>query len=117
MMTRRPLSGLLFLALAGVLAWGGTVAPGQTLLRWIAVAAMAGWGAFSLFRKREGIEHVYTQMLAMGLAIGAVGWLIPGRDSRGLLIVGGVLVVLSAGLLAWASYQRRPERDATDQPR
>jgi hypothetical protein len=117
-MRRRGLSGVLFLALAGVLAWGGTVGPGKTVVRWIVVAAMTAWGIFSLFQERDRIEQVYTQILAMGLAITAVGWLIPGSDSRGLLVIGGLVVLISLGLLIWSWYQRRHAAlDDTHRPR
>lgn len=117
-MRHRRLSGVLFLALAGVLAWGGTVGPGRTVVRWIVVAAMAAWGFFSLFQERDRIEHVYAQILAMGLAIAAVGWLIPASESRGLLVVGGLVVLMALGLLLWSWYQRRQAgRDDTARPR
>ena len=108
-MTRRPLVGLMFLTLAGVLAFGVDVDPGKNIVRWIVVPAMVAWGIYSLVEKRDRIDRVYTQLLAMGLAIAAVGWLIPGRDSRGLIVVGGLLVLVSLGLLAWAWVQRRQE--------
>jgi hypothetical protein len=124
-MTRRPLSGVLFLALAGVLAWGGTVDPGKTAVRWIVAAALAGWGLVSLFservpwlRERDRIDQVYAQMIAMGLAIGAVGWLIPGSGSRGLIGIAGLMVFLPLGLWIWVWYQRRQgKRDDTDRSR
>jgi hypothetical protein len=106
-MRSRRLSGVLFFALAGVLAWGGTVGPGKTTVRWIVVAAMVAWGIFTLFQERDRIEHVYAQILAMGLAITAVGWLIPASESRGLVVMGGLLVLISLGLLLWSWYQRR----------
>lgn len=115
-MTRRPLVGLMFLALAGVLTFGGNVDPGKSVVRWIVVAAMAAWGIYSLVEKRDRIYRVYSQILAMGLAIAAVGWLIPGGDSRGLLVVGGLLVLVSLGLLVWSLVQRRQEDD-TNHPR
>lgn len=116
-MRSRRLSGVLFLALAGVLAWGGTVGPDRAAVRWIVVAAMAAWGVFSLFQERGRIEQVYAQILAMGLAIAAVGWLIPASESRGLLIVGALMVLVSLGLLIWSWYQRQAERDDTHHPR
>jgi hypothetical protein len=117
-MARRRLSGLLFLALAGVLAWGGTVGPGKTVVRWFVVAAMTVWGILSLIQERDRIEQVYAQILAMGLAIAAVGWLIPASDSRGLLVVGGLVVLISLGLLlvSW-NQPRQAERDDTARPR
>jgi hypothetical protein len=51
---------------------------------------------------------VYTQILAMGLAISAVGWLIPTSQSRGLIVIGALLVLASGGLLLWSWTQRRP---------
>jgi hypothetical protein len=124
-MTRRPLSGVLFLVLAAVLAWGGTVDPGKTSVRWIVAAALGGWGLLSLFservpwlRERDRLHHVYMQMIAMGLAIGAVGWLIPGSGSRGLIGIAGLMVFLPLGLLIWAWYQRKQAtRDDTNRPR
>lgn len=107
----RQLSGVLFLALAGILGWGGTVDPGKTIVRWIAVALMAAWGIWTLRQERTRIEQVYTQILALGLAIGAVGWLIPSSNSRGLMIVGGIMVLVSAGLLLWSWIQRRNVSD------
>jgi uncharacterized membrane protein len=115
-MKRRPLSGILFLALAGLLAWGGTVDPGKSLVRWIVVPAMAAWGIFSLVQERSRIEQVYAQILAMGLAIAAVGWLTPGSDSRGLMVIGGLLAIVMAGVLIWSWSQGRARRDDTDQP-
>jgi hypothetical protein len=102
----RQLSGLLFLALAAVLAWGGTVDPARSTIRWIVVAAAAGWGIWTLGQERTRIEQVYTQILALGLAISAVGWLIPTTESRGLMVVGGILVLAAGGLLLWAWMQR-----------
>lgn len=107
----------MFLALAAVLAVGGNVDPSKSLVRWIVVAAMAGWGAWSLTHERTRIEHVYEQMLAMGLAIAAVGWLIPASGSRGLMLIGGSLALLSAALLGWTWLQRRTApKDDTDHP-
>lgn len=116
-MAPRRLSGLLYLALAAVLAWGGTVAPDTASLRWIVVAALAGWGLYALFQERSRIEHVYTHLGAMGVAITAVGWLTPGRDSRGLMVIGLLLVLIMGGLLMWSWSQRHAKRDDTDQPR
>jgi hypothetical protein len=103
----RQLSGLLFLALAAVLAWGGTVHPALSTIRWLVVAAAAGWGVWTLRQERTRIEQVYVQILAMGLAISAVGWLIPTSQSRGLIVIGGLLVLASGGLLLWSWIQRR----------
>ena len=106
-------------ALAGLLAWGGTVHPDRAHLRWVAVAVLAAWGVFSLLQRRErSIEHVYAQVLAAGLASAAVGWLIPGSGSRGLVTIGGLVVLASLGLLIWSWFQRRHEqRDDTNRPR
>jgi hypothetical protein len=111
MRSSRQLSGLLFLALAAVLAWGGTVDPAKSTIRWIVVAALAGWGIWTLRQERTRIEQVYMQLVAMGLAISAVAWLIPGRDSRGLTVMGGLLVLASGGLLLWSWIQRRGASD------
>jgi hypothetical protein len=115
---RRQLSGVLFVALAGVLAWGQTVDPDKAVLRWPIAVAMAAWGVYSLMLKRDRIDHVYAQILAMGVAVAAVGWLIPGSGSRGLLAVGGLLVLAALGLLLWSWYQRRrASDDDTNRPR
>lgn len=106
-MRTRRMSGVLFLALAAILAWGGTVDQAKALLRWIAVVAMVAWGIYSLLQKRDRIEHVYAQIAAMGIAIAAVGWLIPSNQSRGLLTIGVVLVLLSLGLLLRSWLDRR----------
>ena len=107
----RQLSGVLFLALAGVLAFGGTVDPAQSVVRWIVVAASVAWGFWTLRQERTRIEQVYTQVLALGLAIAAVGWLIPASASRGLILLGGLLVILASGLLLWSWIQRRNRAD------
>ena len=113
----RQLSGVLFLALAGVLAFGGTVDPSQSVVRWIVVAASVAWGLWTLSRERTRIDQVYAQILALGLAIAAVGWLIPASASRGLMLLGGLLVLIAAGLLLWSWIQRRyaPSDDANHQ--
>ncbi len=118
-MRRRRLSGVLLLALAGLLAWGGTVHPARVHLRWIVVLAMAAWGVFSLFQQRDrSLERVYAEILAAGLAGAAVGWLIPGSGSRGLVGIGGLAVLAALGLLIWSWYRRRHEqRDDTNRPR
>ena len=103
----RQLSGVLFLALAAILAWGGSVDPSKSLLRWIVVAALASWGIWTLRHERTRIEHVYQQIFAIGLSIAAVGWLIPASSSRGLMMIGGILVLVSVGLLSWSWIQRR----------
>jgi hypothetical protein len=107
----RQLSGVLFLALAAVLAWGGTVDPAKSTIRWIVVPVLAGWGIWTLGQERRRIEQVYLQILAMGLAISAVGWLIPSTQSRGLIVIGGILVLGSGGLLLWSWIQRRTQSD------
>lgn len=107
----RQLSGVLFLALAAVLAWGGTVDPRAASLRWVVVAALAGWGIWTLRQERTRIEQVYAQILAMGLAVSAVGWLIPASGSRGLIVIGGILALVAAGLLVRARMQRRNAPD------
>lgn len=115
---KRQLSGVLFLGLAAVLALGGNVNPSKSVVRWIVVPALAAWGIFSLFQARRRIEQVYAQILAMGIAIAAVGWLIPGGDSRGLLVIGGLLVLVAAGLLLWSWMQgRQGESDDPHPPR
>lgn len=107
----RQLSGVLFLALAGVLAFGGTVDPAQSVVRWIVVAASVAWGFWTLRQERTRIEQVYTQIVALGIAITAVGWLIPASASRGLMLLGGLLVILASGLLLWSWIQRRNRID------
>ena len=107
----RQLSGLLFLALAAALAWGGTVGPGKTTVRWFVAVALAGWGMWTLRQERTRIEQVYTQILALGLAIVSVGWLIPASSSRGLMLIGGIMVLVSAGLSLWSWMQRRNAAD------
>ena len=52
MSDRRRLSGLAFLALAVILAWGGTVDPTKAWARWLGVAALGGFGVISLFADR-----------------------------------------------------------------
>ena len=114
----RQLSGVLFLALAAILAWGGSVDPRKGVPRWIVVAAMAAWGIWTLLHERTRIEQVYAQILAMGLAIGAVGWLIPASGSRGLMMIGAILALISVGLLLWSWIQRRnAARDDIDRAR
>ena len=107
----RQLSGVLFLALAAVLAWGGTVDPAKSTIRWIVALALTGWGIWTLRQERLRIEQVYMQILALGLAIGAVGWLIPTNQSRGLIAIGGILALGSSGLLLWSWIQRRTASD------
>ena len=107
----RQLSGLLFLALAAVLTWGGTVDPAKSTIRWVVVAALAGWGVSTLRQERTRIAQVYIQILALGLAISAVGWLIPTSQSRGLIVIGGLLVLASSGRLLWSWFERRTASD------
>jgi len=102
---------VLFLALAGVLAFGGTVDPSLSVVRWIVVAASVAWGVWTLRQERTRIEQVYTQVVALGIAIIAVGWLIPASASRGLILLGGLLVLLASGLLLWSWLQRRNQTD------
>ncbi len=99
------MGGLAFLALAVVLAWGGTVDPAKSSMRWIFVAVLGCFGVIFLLsdrirwlRELDRIEGVYLQMIALGLAIGAVAWLIPASGSDALLAVGGLLILLPLGL-------------------
>jgi len=46
-------------------------------------------------------------MIALGLAIGAVAWLIPARGSDALVAVGGLLILLPLGLWIRLWYVRR----------
>jgi len=111
---RRRLGGLAFLALAVVLAWGGTVDPAKSSMRWIFVAVLGCLGVIFLLsdrirwlRELDRIEGVYLQMIALGLAIGAVAWLIPASGSDALLAVGGLLILLPLGLWIRLWYVRR----------
>ena len=122
---RRRLGALAFLALAGVLAWGGTVDPAKASLRWIFVAVLGCFGVIVLLsdrmrwlRERDRIEGAYLQMIMLGLAIGAVAWLIPSTGSQGLLAVGGLLVMVPLGLWirAWLR-SRQTDGDDTHRPR
>lgn len=101
----------MFLALAGILAWGGAADPRKTIVRWIVVVAFGAWGIWTLSHERTRIEQVYAQILAMGLAVAAVGWLIPASGSIGLMMIGGILALVSAGLLLWSWIQRRHAGD------
>jgi hypothetical protein len=115
----------LFLALAGLLAWGGTVDPEKASVRWIAVAGLAFWGLISLFfphrswlPDRATVEHTYLQMISLGVAITLTGWLIPSSGTTALLATGGLLVVVPLGAWIWLWYQRREtKRDDAHRPR
>ena len=119
MSARRRLAGLGFLVLAGLLAWGGTVDPAKASARWIFVVALAGMGIVSFrLRRLDRIERVYLQMIALGIAIGSVAWLIPANGSDALLAVAGLLILLPLALWAWTWFQnRQAERDDADRPR
>jgi hypothetical protein len=104
----------MFLALAGILAWGGTVDPRKSIARWIAVVALVAWAVWTLRHERTRIEQVYAQILAMGLSVAAVGWLIPASGSFGLMMIGGILALVAAGLLLWSWIRRRNAVD--DEP-
>jgi hypothetical protein len=116
------LGGLAFLALAGVLAWGGTVDPAKAWARWPVVAVLGCCGVIvllsdriRLLRERDRIEGAYLQMIMLGLAIGAVAWLIPSSGSKGLLAVGGLLVIIPLGL--WSLARLRTGDDDPNRPR
>jgi hypothetical protein len=114
----RGLAGLAFLVLAGVVAWGGTVDPAKAHVRWIFVVALATMAIVSFrFQGPGRIERAYLQMLMLGIAIGSVAWLIPANGSNALFIVGGLLVVVPAGLWITLWFQRRQEGDDADRPR
>jgi len=116
----RQLAGLAFLALAGLIAWGGTVDPAKASIRWIFVVVLGCCGFLSLFWKREAsqIERVYIKMIMLGLAIGVVAWLIPSSGSQALLAVAGLLVMLPLGLWirVWLR-SRQSDGDDTHRPR
>jgi hypothetical protein len=122
---RRRLGGLAFLALAGVVAWGGTVDPAKASIRWIFVAVLGCFGVIVLFsdrirwlRERDRIEGAYLQMIMLGLAIGVVAWLIPSNGSQVLLVVAGLLVMLPLGRWMWAWFRSgETGRDDTHRPR
>jgi len=122
---RRRLSGLAFLALAVVLAWGGTVDPTKAWARWLGVVALGCFGVIALFPDRmswlparDRIESAYLQMMMAGVAIGAVAWLIPSSGSQALLVVAGLLVVLPLGLWIRVWFRSRPtDHDDTHRPR
>ena len=122
---RRRLGGLAFLALALVLAWGGTVAPAQASIRWIFVVVLGCCGVIVLLsdrmrwlRERDRIEGAYLQIIVLGLAIGTVAWLIPSSGSQALLAVAGLLVLLPLGAWIWAWLRnRQTDGDDTHRPR
>ena len=122
---RRRLGGLAFLVLAGVLAWGGTVDPAKASIRWIFVAVLGCFGVIVLLadrmrwlRERDQIEGAYLKMIMLGLAIGAVAWLIPSSGSQVLLVVAALMVMLPLGLWIRVRLQsRHTDRDDTHRPR
>lgn len=116
MSERRRLGGLAFLVLAGVLAWGGTVASTRAWARWPAVVVLGAFGIVVLlsdrmrwFQERDRSEGAYLLMMMLGLAIAAVAWLVPSSGSNGLLAVGGLLVAIPLGL--WMLARRRARDD------
>jgi hypothetical protein len=122
---RRRLSGLAFLALAVILAWGGTVDLTKAWARWLGVVVLGCFGVISLFSDRmswlparDRIESAYLQMMMAGVAIGAVAWLIPSSGSQALLVVAALLVVLPLGLWirVWLR-SRQTDHDDTHRPR
>ena len=122
MTERRRLGGLALLALAGVLAWGGTVDATKAWARWPAVVILGAFGVMMLvserirwLRERERIEGAYLQMIMLGIAIGAVAWLIPSNGSRALLAVAALLVVVPLGL--WIRTRLRSDDDDPNRPR
>jgi len=118
---RRRFGGLAFLVLAGVLAWGGTVDPTKTWARWPAVVVLGCFGIVLLsdrirwLRERDRIEGAYLLMIMLGLTIAAVAWLVPSSGSKGLLAVGGLLVIIPLGL--WIQARRRIGDDDPNRPR
>jgi len=119
---RRRLGGLAFLALAAVLAWGGGVDPTKAWARWPAVGVLGCFGVVVLLsdrmrwlRERDRIEGAYFLMIMLGLAIGAVAWLVPASGSKGLLAVGGLLVMIPLGL--WILARLRVDDDDPNRPR
>ncbi len=119
---RRRLGGLAFLALAGVLAWGGTVDPTRAWARWPAVVVLGCFGVVVLLsdrmrwlRERNRIEGAYLLMIMLGLAIAAVAWLVPSSGSNGLLAVGGLLVMIPLG--RWILARLRVDDDDPNRPR
>jgi len=119
---RRRLGGLAFLALAGVLAWGGTVDPTRAWARWPAVVVLGCFGVVVLLsdrmrwlRERNRIKGAYLLMIMLGLAIAAVAWLVPSSGSNGLLAVGGLLVMIPLG--RWILARLRVDDDDPNRPR
>ena len=119
---RRRLGGLAFLVLAGVLAWGGTVDPTRAWARWPAVVVLGCFGVVVLLshrmrwlRERDRIEGAYLLMIMLGLAIAVVAWLVPSSGSKGLVAVGGLLVMIPLGL--WILARRRVDDDDPNRPR
>jgi len=119
---RRRLGGLAFLVLAGVLAWGGTIDPTRAWARWPAVVVLGCFGIVVLLsdrmgwlRERDRIEGAYFLMIMLGLAISAVAWLVPSSGSKGLLAVGGLLVMIPLGL--WMLARLRVDDDDPNRPR
>ena len=119
---RRRLGGLAFLALAGVLAWGGSVDQTRAWARWPAVGVLGCFGVVVLLsdrmrwlRERDRIEGAYLLMIMLGLAIAAVAWLVPSSGSKGLLAVGGLLVMIPLGL--WILARLRVDDDDPNRPR
>ena len=119
---RRRLGGLAFLALAGVLAWGGSVDQTRAWARWPAVGVLGCFGVVVLLsdrmrwlRERDRIEGAYLLMIMLGLAIAAVAWLVPSSGSKGLVAVGGLLVTIPLGL--WILARSRVDDDDPNRPR
>ena len=54
-------------------------------------------------------------MIMLGLAIAAVAWLVPSSGSKGLLAVGGLLVMIPLGL--WILARLRVDDDDPNRPR
>ncbi len=101
---RRRLGGLAFLALAGVLAWGGSVDPTRAWARWPAVAVLGCFGVVVLLSDR--IRWLRERDRA---------WLVPSSGSKGLVAVGGLLVMIPLGL--WILARRRVDDDDPNRPR
>ena len=119
---RRRLGGLAFLVLAGVLVWGGTVDAAKAWIRWPVVVLLGCFGVIVLFsdrvrwlQERDQIEGAYLLMIMLGVAIAAVAWLVPSSGSKGLLAVGGLLVIIPLGL--WILARLRMGDDDPNRPR